>query len=71
MVLLDTHVLLWTITNDDRLGARARRLIDDRDNDVYYSVFCLWEVQIKHQNQSEQSQTESNRDDQLNICLFI
>ena len=27
--LLDTHTLLWFLTGDEKLSAKARRLIDD------------------------------------------
>lgn len=47
-VLLDTHVLLWALTDDGRLPERARGLIADPDNTVYVSAACLWEIAIKH-----------------------
>ena len=60
-LMLDTHVLLWTISNDERLSPRARRLIEDRDNDIFYSVVCLWEVQIKHQSHPDKMQLDASR----------
>ena len=48
-LLLDTHILLWTLANDRRLSPRARLLIDNPGNDVFYSIVSPWEVQIKHQ----------------------
>jgi PIN domain nuclease of toxin-antitoxin system len=33
-LLLDTHALLWWLSDDSRLGARARALIADPGNDV-------------------------------------
>lgn len=47
-LLLDTHILLWALTDDVRLSAKARKLIEDADNDICYSVVSPWEVQIKH-----------------------
>lgn len=47
-ILLDTHILLWALTNDRRLSDKARRLIIDEENDVYYSILSLWEVELKH-----------------------
>ncbi|MBQ9058900.1 MAG: type II toxin-antitoxin system VapC family toxin [Atopobiaceae bacterium] len=47
-ILLDTHLLLWALTNDSHLPEQARRLIEDPSNDIYYSVIGAWEVQIKH-----------------------
>lgn len=47
-LLLDTHILLWALVDDQRLSPKARRLIADRGNDIYYSIVSPWEVQIKH-----------------------
>lgn len=47
-LLLDTHILLWAISNDARLPEKARKLIEDEKNEIYYSVISLWEVEIKH-----------------------
>jgi len=30
-LLLDTHIFLWIVTNDPKLGARARKLIAGAD----------------------------------------
>ncbi len=46
-LLLDTHALLWWLADDDRLGARARELIEDPGNDVIVSVVSLWEIVVK------------------------
>ena len=47
-VLLDTHILLWALSNDRRLPERAKRLIEDAENDIFYSIASLWEIEIKH-----------------------
>lgn len=47
-ILLDTHILLWAITNDPRLPEKARKLIENEENEIYYSLVSLWEVEIKH-----------------------
>lgn len=46
-VLLDTHALLWWLVDDARLGARARALIADAENEVYVSAVSAWEISIK------------------------
>jgi PIN domain nuclease of toxin-antitoxin system len=46
-VLLDTHALLWWLSDDGRLGARARATISDPGNDVLASVVSLWEIVAK------------------------
>jgi PIN domain nuclease of toxin-antitoxin system len=46
-LLLDTHVLLWAVASSRRLSREARRLIEDPENDVFYSAASLWEIAIK------------------------
>ena len=44
-VLLDTHALLWWVTDDPRLSDAARNAILNAD--VAVSVASLWEIEIK------------------------
>jgi PIN domain nuclease of toxin-antitoxin system len=46
-VLLDTHLLLWTVASSQRLPPEARSLIEDPGNDAFYSAASLWEIAIK------------------------
>lgn len=46
-LLLDTHTLLWWLSDDQQLGSRARELIADPANDVLISVVSLWDVVVK------------------------
>ena len=46
-LLLDTHVLVWWITDDPALTESARKLIANRENQIYYSIVSLWETEIK------------------------
>lgn len=45
--LLDTHVLLWWLFDDDRLSATARGLVMDRANEVFVSGASAWEIATK------------------------
>ncbi|WP_419318134.1 type II toxin-antitoxin system VapC family toxin [Caulobacter sp. ErkDOM-E] len=47
-MLLDTHIALWTLTDDPRLSQQARALILDPANEVCVSAVTLWEIAIKH-----------------------
>ncbi|NGM18123.1 PIN domain-containing protein [Eggerthellaceae bacterium zg-893] len=47
-VLLDTHILLWALTDDVRLPKVARSIIQDATNQILYSVASSWEIAIKH-----------------------
>jgi PIN domain nuclease of toxin-antitoxin system len=46
-LLLDTHVLLWWLNDDEKLGNHARHLIGDPENDVLVSAVSLWEITVK------------------------
>jgi PIN domain nuclease of toxin-antitoxin system len=46
-VLLDTHLLLWSVASSRRLPKGARSLILDAANEVFYSAASVWEVAIK------------------------
>lgn len=46
-LLLDTHVYLWWLSDDERLGEQTRKLIMDERNEVYVSAVTGWEISIK------------------------
>jgi PIN domain nuclease of toxin-antitoxin system len=46
-LLLDTHLLLWASDRPQRLSEQARRLLNDPDNALVFSIASLWEVAIK------------------------
>lgn len=46
-LLLDTHVLLWAVAASRRLPKAARALIQDHENEVFYSAASVWEISIK------------------------
>ena len=46
-LLLDTHVLLWWLSDDPQLGQTTRQAIADPRNDVYVSAASTWEISIK------------------------
>ena len=48
-ILLDTHIFLWFIENNNRLSAPWRIEIENPDNQVYLSVASVWECIIKYQ----------------------
>ena len=47
-ILLDTQMLLWALTDSPSLPAKAKAMILDADNEIYYSIISLWEIEIKH-----------------------
>jgi len=48
-LLLDTHIFLWYITDDERLPRYAAEAIRQEANEVYLSVVSVWEALAKHQ----------------------
>lgn len=47
-ILLDTHILLRALSDDEKLPKKARRLIENEENEIYYSIVSTWEIEIKH-----------------------
>ncbi|MDE0675579.1 MAG: type II toxin-antitoxin system VapC family toxin [Acidimicrobiia bacterium] len=46
-LLLDTHVVLWWLSDDQRLDEGARRLIANPANHAAVSAASVWEMAIK------------------------
>lgn len=47
-LLPDTHILYWLFNDDPILPQKAKDLILNKENKVYYSVISMWEIAIKH-----------------------
>lgn len=45
--LLDTHLVLWAAFEPDRLSAKARALLQSREQALAFSLATVWEVAIK------------------------
>jgi len=52
-LLLDTYVAIWALNDDPMLSERARELLLDPDNTIFYSTVSVWEVQLKHERRPE------------------
>ena len=48
-LLLDTHVIIWALTNDSQLTDEAKMLIMNPENNVIISTVSLWEIAMKNQ----------------------
>jgi PIN domain nuclease of toxin-antitoxin system len=46
-LLLDTHVLIWWMKNDPRLGKISRTLLRSGANTMWVSSASIWEISIK------------------------
>lgn len=48
-LLLDTHALIWWLTDDARLSVAARAAIADEDNQVFASACSGYEIAYKQE----------------------
>jgi len=46
-LLLDTHLALWAFDGAGKLSNAAVSLIDNRENDLFFSALSIWETAIK------------------------
>lgn len=46
--LVDTHALIWYITNDKKLPSRSKLIIEDPSSSCFVSIASLWEMGIKN-----------------------
>jgi PIN domain nuclease of toxin-antitoxin system len=46
--LVDTHILIWWLTEPDRLPTEIDRLLEKVPEQISYSVVSPWEIAIKH-----------------------
>lgn len=46
-LILDTHLLLWTVSSSNRLSREAVGLLKDKNNELFFSAASLWEISIK------------------------
>ncbi|KRE06544.1 twitching motility protein PilT [Bosea sp. Root381] len=47
-LLLDTHLLLWLVSEPHKLSSEAMTLIETPENAVSFSIASLWEIAIKN-----------------------
>ena len=46
-VVLDTHIMIWAIQGSPMLSKSVKDIINDDNNDVYFSTVSLIEISIK------------------------
>jgi PIN domain nuclease of toxin-antitoxin system len=61
-LLLDTHTLIWWLTEDLSLPPSARRLIGSRNSQVLVSAVSAWEIATKVRLGRLQATTDLARD---------
>ena len=46
-LLLDTHLLIWAVSDPKRLSTTALALFNDETNQLFFSAASIWEIAIK------------------------
>ena len=46
-LLLDSNVLLWSLSERKRIAPRVRRMLEDGQNELFVSRASVWELSIK------------------------
>jgi len=49
--LVDTHILLWSFLEPDKLSKNVKNTLLHGENKIYYSPVSLWEISIKYGNE--------------------
>lgn len=47
-LILDTHIAIWFVTDNDQLPETAKNHIENSGNRCFISIATLWEMGIKH-----------------------
>ena len=48
MYIIDTHILLWLLSEPNKLSITAKKIL--QEDDLYISMASLWEIAIKQSN---------------------
>ncbi len=49
MMLLDTHYLIWAMFEPQKLSNKAKKIMADPDNLLFFSAISILEIEIKKQ----------------------
>lgn len=59
-ILIDTHILIWAINDDEKLTDKAREILSDKLNTIFYSPISIWEIELKHKLHPDNMQYGGN-----------
>ena len=45
--LIDTHVLLWIVSDSGKLSKKVKEIYLDENNEIFISIASIWEMAIK------------------------
>jgi PIN domain nuclease of toxin-antitoxin system len=46
--LVDTHILIWSFVDPDKLSQKVQSTLLNEENAIYYSQYSLWEISLKY-----------------------
>ena len=69
--LLDTHIILWAALDVRKLSRKAKKILEDPDNILYFSPVSLWEISIKHAKHPDQIPMTSERAKELALKMGL
>ena len=49
MILFDTHYLIWAMTEPEKLSSKARIVMQDSEELLFFSAASIWEIELKKQ----------------------
>lgn len=47
-LLIDTHALIWFITDNDKLPLNTKEIIENKEHNCFVSIASYWEIGIKN-----------------------
>jgi PIN domain nuclease of toxin-antitoxin system len=57
-LLLDTHLLIWSSWTPQKVSAVGHNLINNSDNELFFSAANLWEITIKQSLKKQDFQVD-------------
>ena len=57
-ILIDTHIAVWAATDDPRLSKKARDLLLNPGNNIYFSSVSAMEISIKRKSKNKKKADE-------------
>ena len=67
--MLDTHIILWAATDVKRLSRKAKTILEDMANVLYFSPISLWEISVKHAKHPDQMAITSEQARELAVKM--
>lgn len=46
--LLDTHTLIWAITDKEKLSTKVKNILESSETEIYVSAISYWEISLKY-----------------------